>query len=252
MTFLVVLVVSVGRVRSTLRAVEPFDVAKPAADLTLLDLLLGHFLLLPSLKLHIRVVLDTTVDSAANNGAGGSAVDAAAGTAVLKAVETDSSVSSKGNTAVTNVPLLRAKGTDKLFVVRNQDNTALEVANSNGKTTKGVTIQEVGRLVKHEKMGVVPHGSSNDDLDLLTSGKRANLVVVGDLGVESEILKMLGDDLGLKLTVTETLSRSLVIVEFLDELVESKLGKSLTRDHGVVLRQETTPLTIRSQYCALL
>jgi hypothetical protein len=219
---------------------------KSAADLTLLELLLGHLLLLPGLELHIRVVLDTAVDSAANNGAGGSAVDATAGTAVLKTIETDGSVSSKGNTAITDVPLLRAKGTDKLFIVRNQDNTTLEVANSNCKTTKGVTIQEVGRLVKHEKMGVVPHGSSNDDLDLLTSGKRANLVVVGDLRIESEILKMLRDDLGLKLTVTKTLSGSLVIVEFLDKLVESKLGKSLTRDHGVVLGQETTPLTVGS------
>jgi hypothetical protein len=233
-------------VRSTLRAVEPFDVTKSAADLTLLELLLGHFLLLPGLELHIRVVLDTTVDSAADDRAGGSTVDAAAGTAVLEAVETDSSVSSKGNTAVTDMPLLGAEGTDKLFIVRNQDNTALEVANSNCKTTKGVTIQEVGRLVKHEKMGVVPHSSSNDDLDLLTSGKRANLVVIGDLGVESEILEVLGDDLGLKLTVTETLSGSLVIVKFLDEFVESKLGKSLTRDHGVVLGQETSPLTIKS------
>jgi hypothetical protein len=142
------------------------------------------------------------------------------------------------------VPLLRAESADELFVMGNQDNTTLEFANSDRKTTERVSIQEVSRLVKNQKMGVVPHGSGNDDLNLLTTRKRADLVVVGNLRVESKILEMLGDDLRLKLTVTETLSRSLVIIELLDKLVKTKLGKSFTRDHGVVLGKKTTPLTV--------
>ncbi|KAI6775695.1 hypothetical protein HG530_002453 [Fusarium avenaceum] len=225
-----VLIISVRRVRGTLRTVEPLDVTESATDLTLLDLLLGHLLLLLGLELHILIVLHATVVSAvvsaAHSRAGGGAVDATARTAVLEAVKADSGVTAKGNTAVAD------------------DNTTLEFANSDGKTTERVSVQEVSRLVKNQKMGVVPHGSGNDDLDLLTTRKRADLVVVCNLRVESEILKMLGNDLGLKLTVTETLSRSLVIIEFLDKLVKSKRCKSLTRDHGVVLGKETTPLTI--------
>jgi len=233
-------------VRSALGAVEPLDVAKPATDFTLLELLLGHLLLLSGPELHIPVVLNTTIDSAAHDGAGCSAVDAAAWAAILKTVEADSSVALQGNPAIINVPLLRAQGTDKLFVVRNQDNTTLEVTDGNSKTTEGVSVQEVSRLVEHKKMGVVPHGSGNDNLDLLSTGKRANLVVVGDLRVKTKILEVLRDNLRLKLAVTETLSRSFVVIELLNEFVETKLGKSFTRNHGVVLRQKATPFTIMS------
>jgi hypothetical protein len=235
-------------VRGTLGTVEPLNVTESATDLTFLKLLLGHLLLLLGLELHILVVLHATVVSAvvsaAHSRAGGGAVDATARTAVLEAVEADSGVTAKGNTAVADVPLLRAESADELFVMGNQYNTTLELANSDGKTTERVSVQEVSRLVKNQKMGVVPHGSGNDDLDLLTTRKRADLVVVCNLRVESEILKMLGNDLGLKLTITETLSRSLVIIELLDKLAEAKLCKSLTRDHGVVLGKETTPLAV--------
>lgn len=79
-------------------------------------------------------------------------------------------------------------------------------------------------------MGVVPHSTGDDDLDLLASRQRANLVVIGNLGIKTEVFKVLGDDSGLEFTITKTLARSLVIVEFLDKLGEAPFIEGLTRD----------------------
>jgi hypothetical protein len=94
-------------------------------------------------------------------------------------------------------------------------------------------------------MRVVPHGTGNDDLDLLAARQRANLVVVGDVGVEAEILKVLGDDRGLQLAVAETLAGSLVVVEFLDELGEAKAEEGLARDERVELGEGVAPFAAR-------
>jgi hypothetical protein len=64
------------------------------------------------------------------------------------------------NTAIGDMPLLGAKCADEFFVVRYHDYTALEVTNSDGETTEGVTIQEISRLIEDEEMRVVPHGTS--------------------------------------------------------------------------------------------
>ena len=231
--------------RGALGAVEPLDVSQTATNLALLNLLLGHLLLLLGLELELGVVLDTTGGGAVNGGAGGGAGNAAAGAAVLEAVEADGGGAALRNLAVLDEPLLGAEGADELFVVGNEDDTTLEVTDGDGQTTKGVTVQEVSRLVKDEQMGVVPHGTGDDDLDLLATGKGADLVVVGNLGVQAEILEVLRDDGGLELTVTQTLAGSLVIVEFLDKLAETLLDKVLSRQVGVVLGQQTTPFTVK-------
>jgi len=93
-------------------------------------------------------------------------------------------------------------------------------------------------------MRVVPHGTGNDHLDLLTTRQRADLVVVGDLRVEAEVIKVLADDRRLQLTVAETLTRRLVVVKLLYELVEAELDKSLARDLVVVLGQEVAPFAV--------
>lgn len=49
-----------------------------------------------------------------------------------------------GDATVVDVPLLWAQSTNKLLVVRNHHDTTLELANSDGQTTKRVTIQEIG------------------------------------------------------------------------------------------------------------
>lgn len=72
-------------------------------------------------------------------------------------------------------------------------------------------------------MGVVPHGASDDDLDLLSTGQGADLVVVCDLRVETKVLKVLGNDGGLQFTIAKTFARGLVVIEFLNKLVEAKV-----------------------------
>lgn len=92
-------------------------------------------------------------------------------------------------------------------------------------------------------MRVVPHGAGDDDLDFLAAGEGADFVVVGDFGVQAEVVKVLGDDRGLELTVAETFAGGFVVVEFLDELVEAELDEGLARDLGVVFGEEVSPFT---------
>jgi hypothetical protein len=54
---------------------------------------------------------------------------------------------------------------------------------------------------------------------------------------------VLGDDLGGELTETETLTRSLVIVEFLDKLGETAVDEGLAGDLGVILGKHELPFT---------
>jgi hypothetical protein len=69
--------------------------------------------------------------------------------------------------------------------------------------------------------------------------------VVGDVGVQTQVLEVLRDDLGLQLAVAETFAGGFVVVEFLDELVETKLEEGLARDLGVVLGEEAAPFAKR-------
>lgn len=177
--------------------------AESPADLPVLEILLGHLLLLASTESHISRILGAAVNGARGGARydtarhrGGGAGVAATGAGILEAIGQDGEVTLVGNAAVSDVPLLWAKRADELLVMGNHHHTTLVVANGDGKTTEGVTVQEVSRLVKDEEMGVVPHGAGEDDLDLLASGETGDLVVVGDFGVETEVLEVLGDDLG--------------------------------------------------------
>ncbi|GKT42818.1 uncharacterized protein ColSpa_03000 [Colletotrichum spaethianum] len=196
----------------------------------------------------ISELVDGAVGDAVGNAGHGCGGDGAAGrAAVLKRAEVDGGVAAEGDAAIVDVPLLGAQRADELLVMGNEDDTTLELANGDGETAEGVTVQEVSRLVEHQQMGVVPHGTGDDNLDLLTTRQRANLVVVGNLGVEAEVLKVLGDDSGLELTVTETLARRLVVVELLDELGETPLNHGLAGDLGVVLGEVATPFAASGQ-----
>ena len=93
-----------------------------------------------------------------------------------------------------DVPLLRAQGADELLVVRDEDDAALELADGDGQAAQRVAVQEVGRLVQHQQMRVVPHGAGNDHLDLLPAREGADFVVVGDFRVQPQVFKVLGDD----------------------------------------------------------
>jgi hypothetical protein len=226
----------------------PFNVSQSSSDLSLLQILLGQLLLLLSLECHVPVVFGAGVDGGWSGRSDGTAdsraSDATTRSRVLEAVGRDGHVALVDHTSSLDVPLLRAEGTNELFVVGNHNDTTLVVTDSDGETTEGVTVQEVGRFVKDEKMGVVPHGTGKDDLDLLTTRETGDLVVVGDFRVQTQILKVLGDDLGGELTETETLAGSLVIIELLDELGEAERDQSLTRDLRVVLWKETNPFDL--------
>jgi hypothetical protein len=67
--------------------------------------------------------------------------------------------------------------------------------------------------------------------------------VVGDIRVEAEILKMLGDDRGLEVTIAQTFTRSLVIVKFLNELGESEVYEGFAGDLRVELGKEAAPFS---------
>jgi hypothetical protein len=244
--------IRVRRVGSALGAVEPLDVSQTPADLGLLGHGAGGLLLFLRLELHVATLGVAAGGSAVGTGSG-RALDGAdggrgghggAGTRVLEAVHVDGEVALLGKATVVDVPLLGAECADELLVVRDHDDTTAVLANGDGETTKRLAVQEVGRLVEHKQMGVVPHGTSQDDLDLLSTGQARDLVVVGNLRVETNILEVLGDDLGLELTETETLSAGLVVIVLLDHLLETAVGESLTRDHAVVLGQPAEPLDL--------
>ncbi len=143
--------------------------------------------------------------------------------------------------SVVDVPLLGGEAPTNSSLWEIMTTPPLEVADGDREAAQGVAIQEVGRLVKHEKMGVIPHGAGDDDLDLLSSGQGADLVVIGNLGIQAQILKVLADHGRLQLTIAETLAGSLVVVEFLDKLVKAELEERLARDLGVVLGEEAAP-----------
>lgn len=157
-----------GKLYAYLGAVEPLDVPQTPADLLLLLLFLGHLLLLACAELHVVfrafcVAHDWstggTRDGTGDGRADGRGDVAGARTRVFETVHGDSEVALVRYTTICDVPLLRAERANELFVMRDHDDTALVVADSDGKTTQGIAIQEVSRFVEDEQVGVVPHGT---------------------------------------------------------------------------------------------
>lgn len=140
---------------------EPVDVPQSSSDLSLLQLLSSQLLLLPGSELHVTFgfALYSTSAGAANcrwnSGADVGACHRGTWARILEAIHRNSQVSLLSQPSIGYVPLLGAKGTNKLLVVGNHDNTSLVITNGNGKTSKRVSVQEVRRLVEHEQVGVV-------------------------------------------------------------------------------------------------
>lgn len=67
--------------------------------------------------------------------------------------------------------------------------------------------------------------------------------MVGNIRVETKVLKMLADDRRLQLAVAETLARSFVIVKLLDQLLKTELEERLARDLTVVLGELAAPFS---------
>merc|ERR1719408_199308 len=73
------------------------------------------------------------------------------------------------NLAVDDRPHLGAKRRVELPLVGNDDAAAGVVLDRRGEGAKRVAIQEVGRLVENEDVGLHPHGGREDNLNLLAS-----------------------------------------------------------------------------------
>jgi len=138
-----------------------------SADLSLLHLSTSQLLLLPGTELHGRIIgvglhgragrgVACGADIAAGDGTGNTGVESgSARSAVLESVKGDSEMSLGREATSVDVPLLWTESTDEFFVVGNHNDTTFVVANGHSETTNGVTVQEIGRLVENEEMGVV-------------------------------------------------------------------------------------------------
>lgn len=71
-------------------------------------------------------------------------------------------------------------------------------------------------------MRIVPQCACEDDFHFLAAGQSGDFVVVGDFRVETEVFEVLRDDFRFELAESKTLPGGFVVVEFLDEFVESK------------------------------
>ena len=121
-----------------------------APDLPILDLLPRHLLFLLRLEFHLRVILRARIRRARRRGANIRAHVAAAGSAVLEALEADGEVAFVRHAAVGDVPLLGTQRADEFFVVADHDDAAFVVADRDGEAAEGVAVEEIGRLVEHE------------------------------------------------------------------------------------------------------
>jgi len=142
-----------------------------------------------------------------------------------------------GDNELTSIdrPLLNSDSVSELAVVGNNDHSTTKVLDGQGQSSERVTIQVVGGLVQDQQMGVEPHGGGKDDLDLLTTGKTANTAVGGELGIKSEITQVLLDLNSGQGAGPGTSLGSLLVVEGLEDLLETPLLKLLTGNPGVVL-----------------
>mmetsp|Transcript_21178 Transcript_21178/g.43570 ORF Transcript_21178/g.43570 Transcript_21178/m.43570 type:complete len:219 (+) Transcript_21178:47-703(+) len=74
-------------------------------------------------------------------------------------------------------PSLRTKFRNEFVVVRNDNDTSVECINGMSKSSQRFTIKVVRGFVKNDDVRLHPHGSSDDDLNLLSSGKSRHTVV---------------------------------------------------------------------------
>mmetsp|Transcript_22096 Transcript_22096/g.37598 ORF Transcript_22096/g.37598 Transcript_22096/m.37598 type:complete len:759 (-) Transcript_22096:45-2321(-) len=126
-------------------------------------------------------------------------------------------------------PCLGAELLRKLIVVRDNDNSSLKRLNRTRQSSKRFTIQIVGRLVQHDNVRLVPHGSSQHNLHLLSSRQGRHTVVSSKLTVQPTILQMLFDVLGRQRTNVQTSTLSNLEIHSLHGLVPTHLLQSLGR-----------------------
>lgn len=116
--------------------------------------------------------------------------------------------------------------------VSNDDNTTLEGLDSLGKSTKGVTVQVVGRLIEDDQMRTLPRAGGEDDLNTLATGETQHAGVRDELGIETEVGAVLLDLLADQ-RAELTRGEGLLLIDIGNHLLMR--GEDLgTRDPGVV------------------
>lgn len=219
---------------SALWRLEPLQVPKSPAHLLILDLSPSQLLLLWRLCLERHVAISTSI-----RGCG--AVDWCGSTP--QGIGRGEKLRCR-NGEVLDKPEVIHERLHEFFVMGNHDNTALEALDSMTQTTERISVQEIGRLIEDQDVWFNPHGCRNDNLDLLSTGKTANLVMLSDIRIQADILKVLANDVGLELTETKTLSSGFLVVKLLNQLRKALLQKGLAGDSSVPARKEVLPLNL--------
>ena len=230
--------------RRPLGAVEPLNVPQASPDLTLLHLSARHLLLFLGLELHVASVFDVGVSRTCGCTADITASNAAARSGVLEAVERHSEMAFVRHAAVGDVPLLGTQCAHEFLIMGDHNDATFVLADGYSEATQRITVQEIGGFVQDEQMRVVPHGTCEDDLNFLAAAEAGDLVVVGNLGVKTNVFEVLGDYFGLEDAVTETFARCFVIIKFLDKFCEAPFEEGLARDLAVEFGEHMHPFAV--------
>jgi hypothetical protein len=98
----------------------------------------------------------------------------------------DPVVAGRSHDTIHNGPDLLGKILGELGGMGNDDNTTLESLDSSRQSSKRVSIQIVGRLIKDDKMGSLPGTGGKHKLDLLTTRQTSDSRVRDKLGLETK------------------------------------------------------------------
>jgi hypothetical protein len=101
--------------------------------------------------------------------------------------------------------------------VGDDEDTSLKDLEGFNERSERLTIEVVGRFVKADDVGTTPGGSTEDDLDLLTTRETPHGVVGDKLRLETEICEVLLD-LATNEGAEETKALSLTSVDLKDFL----------------------------------
>lgn len=79
-------------------------------------------------------------------------------------------------------------------------------------------------------MRIIPHSAREDDFDFLAARETGDFVVVGDVGVETDVFKVLRDNFRREFSEAKAFAGGFMIIEFLDEFVEAEFEKGFARN----------------------
>mmetsp|Transcript_92680 Transcript_92680/g.267637 ORF Transcript_92680/g.267637 Transcript_92680/m.267637 type:complete len:737 (+) Transcript_92680:19-2229(+) len=134
-------------------------------------------------------------------------------------------------------PCFRTKLGNEFVVVRNDDNSSLEILNCSSKSSQTLTVKVVGRFVQNDNVRLHPHGSGQNNLDFLSSRKSRHTVVRSEFTVKTASFQVLFDVLGRKRLDEHTSKLGKLEIYCLHGLLPSHLLQSFgrqvfTRVHG--------------------